>query len=85
MKNKDEKLISYMWNEEVGNYCLSHKEKKKWVFNLPLETLSLKGLSREDFIESLQAIHYKSTGTIDYKIGLNEKYDIELAKKLNCY
>lgn len=81
-KIKYEKKVGYLWNSEIGNYCLA--ENMKIIY--PLEPLELRTITdRISFIETLQMIFYKRYGKINYKIGTDKDYEIELAKKMNVW
>jgi len=81
-----EKIISYEWNDEIGNYCMTNgKRGRKREFIMPLKQLLLRNVSKSEFADTLQMIYYKRTGMIDDDIGFNHDYDVALAKKLNCY
>ncbi len=84
MSKKDEyTTIKYEWNDEVENFCLL--DGKDFIYPLEPLLLSKMDLDRMDLAESLQSIHYRRTGQIDYSIGLSKKRDIETAKKMGCW
>jgi len=79
--------VRYQWNDKVGNFCLMRKQKQEWVFVEPIEPLRLRNITNKiEFAECLQNVYYRRTGKIDENIGINDgSYDLELAKKLDCY
>ena len=74
--------MNYLWNPEIENYCLS--ENMEIIY--PLQPLELRTVTdRSSFIEILQMIYYKRYGRINYKIGINKNYEIDLAKEMNVW
>lgn len=81
-KKKNEETEVYVWNEELGNYCLA---KGKNIL-YPLEPLRLRTINhRDSFSETLQMIFFKRYGYVNFKIGFNKDYDIALAKEMNVW
>jgi len=84
------KKIIFVWNKEIGNFCLTKKVnrqgKRHDVFIEPFQYLTLKPITdKMSFAEALQSIFYKRYGGIDYRIGVRREYDIALAKEMGVY
>lgn len=79
--DKNEIIVRYGWVEEVGNYCLFEGDKLVEPIQ-QLQVLHLKGM---DLAETLQMIFFQRNGGINPYIGLDDEFNLELAKAWNVY
>lgn len=74
-------LISYKWNEDMGNFCLTKGEN----FVVPFQRLKMSEVEKVDLAEQLQTIYFKRTGQIDERIGFSYEKDKAIAKEMKCW
>ena len=79
--SNNEVIIRYGWVEEVGTFCLF--EGNELVE--PIQQLQVRGLRGMDLAETLQCIFYHRNGGINPYIGLDDEFNLELAKHWNVY